>query len=563
MEIESIHITGDPCFKEGWSGFDEFKKINIIIGRNNVGKSRLLRLVQQLAGKGVLEGHRRYSAAIDLSALNRALGSDPSRATKSLIGQKVIWRAAHPKSEILDPLPHAVGESRPPAIRSWCQEIVPHAQLPFAHAHLTQLDADRDIVPEPDISNLSVKSNGSGATNAIQLLLNDKHRDGSLVEDKLRSILNLIFGGEAEFTQIKVQRDGNNWEVFLTELEKGSIALADSGSGLKTVILVALQLLFALEKLATNNSLKLVFLFEELENNLHPGVFRRLLRYIERFSQEHNAYFFITTHSSVVLNMFGRSPDAQIIHVAHNGKTASTCTVTKNLDHTGVTRELGAQPADLLQANGIVWVEGPSDCVYLNKWIELVSEQQKQDDISRGVSSPRRSLSEGRDYQCAFYGGALLNRVSVNPEQSLDECLNLFQINPNIAVVCDSDRAQANDKLKPRVEKLKAGVEPIDHAVLWITEAREIENYIPGDATIDVLAGAPTPRSPEQYESFFPKDNETACYRNDFLKASEAKEKISLAQLTAPHMTFDSMKDRFDWFDRVTEIVNAIRKWGE
>src|SRR5690606_12502722 len=144
---------------------DEFKKINIIIGRNNVGKSRLLRLVQQLAGKGVLEGHRRYSAAIDLSALNRALGSDPYRATKSLIGQKVIWRAAHPNSEILDPLPHAVGESRPPAIRSWCQEIVPHAQLPFAHAHLTQLDADRDIVPEPDISNLSVKSNGSGATN--------------------------------------------------------------------------------------------------------------------------------------------------------------------------------------------------------------------------------------------------------------------------------------------------------------------------------------------------------------------------------------------------------------
>lgn len=562
MEIESIHITGDPCFKEGWSGFDEIKKINVIIGRNNVGKSRLLGLARQLAGKGVLEGHRRYSAAIDLSALNRALGSDPSGASKSLIGQKVIWRPARPKSEILDPLPSAVGESRPSAIRSWCQEIVPHAQLPFTNAHLAELDADRDMVPEPDISNLTIKSNGSGATNAIQLLINDKHRDGSLVEEKLLSILNLVFSGEAKFAQIKVQRDNQNWEVFLTEQNKGSIALADSGSGLKTVILVALQLLFALDAQKQNPS-PLVFLFEELENNLHPGVFRRLLRYIESFSEEHNAYFFITTHSSVVLNMFGRSPDAQIIHVAHNGKTASTRTVTKNLDHTGVTRELGAQPADLLQANGIVWVEGPSDCVYLNKWIELVSERQKQDDISKGVSPPRRSLSEGRDYQCAFYGGALLNRVSVDPDQSLNECLNLFQINPNIAVVCDSDRAQANDKLKPRVEKLMAGVEPLEHAVLWITEAREIENYMPGDAAIDVLAGAPTPRSPEQYESFFPKDNETACYRNDFLKAPEAKEKISLAQLTAPHMTFDNMKDRFDWLDKVTEIVNAIRTWGE
>lgn len=563
MEIESIHITGDPCFKDGWSGFDEIKKINIIIGRNNVGKSRLLGLVRQLAGTGVLSGHLRYSATIDRIAFKKALGSEPPRASESLVGQKAIWRTGQAKIDILDPLPTAVGEPRPSAIRNWCQEIARHAQLPFTNAHLTQLDADRDIVPEPDMSNLSVKSNGSGATNAIQRLINDKHRDGSLVEDKLLSILNLIFNSEAEFSQIKVQRDDQNWEVFLTELEKGSIALADSGSGLKTVILVALQLLFALEKLETNNALQLVFLFEELENNLHPRVFRRLLRYIERFSQEHNAYFFITTHSSVVLNMFGRSPDAQIIHVAHNGKTASTRTVTKNLDHTGVTRELGAQPADLLQANGIVWVEGPSDCVYLNRWVEIVSARQHDEDAGKGISPPRRPLSEGRDYQCAFYGGALLNRVSVDPDESLSECLNLFQINPNIAVVCDSDRAQAHDELKPRVEKLKAGVEPLEHAVLWITEAREIENYIPGDATIDVLAGAPAPRSPQQYESFFPKDHETSSYRNDYLKSPEAKEKISLAQLTAPHMTFDNMKDRFDWLEKLTEIVDAIRRWGE
>src|ERR1017187_7950097 len=58
-----------------------------------------------------------------------------------------------------------------------------------------------------------------------------------------------------------------------------------------------------------------------------------------------------------------------------------------------VISELGAKPSDLLQANGIIWVEGPSDCIYLNRWLDLFTEGR---------------LQEGRDYQCAFYGGSLL-----------------------------------------------------------------------------------------------------------------------------------------------------------
>ena len=79
-----------------------------------------------------------------------------------------------------------------------------------------------------------------------------------------------------------------------------------------------------------------------------------------------------------------------------------------------------------LLSNGIVWLEKPSDRVYFNRWVELCSDG---------------GLREGRDYQCVFYGGSLLARTQfTSPETADDELINLLGINPNVVVVCDSDR---------------------------------------------------------------------------------------------------------------------------
>ena len=48
MKAESIYFKGHSCFKNNWAGFDEIKPINVIIGRNNSGKSHLLDLVEAL-----------------------------------------------------------------------------------------------------------------------------------------------------------------------------------------------------------------------------------------------------------------------------------------------------------------------------------------------------------------------------------------------------------------------------------------------------------------------------------------------------------------------------------
>ena len=249
----------------------------------------------------------------------------------------------------------------------------------------------------------------------------------------------------------------DHWEVYLGEDKKGLIPLSKSGSGLKTILLVLLNLL-VVPKIEKRDKSDFVFAFEELENNLHPALLRRLFQYIEEYTINEKTHIFLTTHSSTALDFFGVSKNAQIIHVLHDGESARTTTVSAHFDHLGVVSELGAKPSDLLQANGIVWVEGPSDRIYLNSWIDLYSEGRFQ---------------EGRDYQCAFYGGSLLARTQfMSPEEAEEaetDLVNLLWVNPNIIVVCDGDRTAKDSDIKGRVKRIETEIQKIPNAHIWIT----------------------------------------------------------------------------------------------
>lgn len=62
MRADSVYFKGHLCFQKEWAGFDTIKPINVIIGRNNSGKSHLLDLVEALS-QGELGGRLAISVS--------------------------------------------------------------------------------------------------------------------------------------------------------------------------------------------------------------------------------------------------------------------------------------------------------------------------------------------------------------------------------------------------------------------------------------------------------------------------------------------------------------------
>lgn len=576
MHATSIHFKGHRCFKDHYAGFDEIKPINVIIGRNNTGKSHLLGLVSALC-EGKLNQDNwncKCCGVLDESALKQSFREGSSESSlrgdlwrengRYFVDAKVEWEVNsggnfhNVKLFVKD---DHVYHRRPESQGVWDAKILAalrNVGFPLSGRTFRHLLADRDIRAEPADTNLALGSDGVGATNVIRRYITTSSDlfPRSLIQENLLEALNTIFSGDGNFTEIQVRvhdepESGKNqgfWEVFLGEKHKGLVALSKSGSGLKTVLLVLLNL-FAVPAFLRKAKANFVYAFEELENNLHPALLRRLFQFLEDYAVKENAPIFITTHSSVALDFFGLSDHAQIIHVKHDGSSASATTVRAHFEKCGVVSELGAKPSDLLQANGIVWVEGPSDRVYLNRWIELISDGE---------------IKEGKDYQCAFYGGALLARTEfASPEEAEKEAnrVNLLRVNPNVVVVCDGDRTAPQTRIKERVRRIKAEVAKIPNAYLWITQGKEIENYIPG-AVIASSQGIATVPDPGQFDNFFPKKRITALSFIEMHLGVKSLDKTQFGIGCVDHMNYSNMRDRFDWLASMSSVVARIREWN-
>ncbi len=571
----SVRFKGHRCFKGEWAGFDHVKPINVIIGRNNTGKSHLLDLANALCQKddfytadwqfqcrGILDEDSVRNHFPENSTRGDLQGNSWNDHGRHFVDKKVCWETDNHANvtslSFLDDCQIAspYGRRSTDARMEYLKLVVQNSKHGLAGSAFRRLLADRDIRPDAASNSLTLEPNGEGATNIIRrfIVSSSPKLPRELIQTDLLFALNKVFSRDGQFTEIQVQihdeagsgHPEDAWEIYLGEKNKGLVSLSRSGSGLKTVFLVLLNML-VIPKIENQTKDRYVFAFEELENNLHPALLRRLLQYIEEYALLEKATIFLTTHSSTALDLFGLSPNAQIIHVSHNGDAASTRTVSAHFDHLGVISELGAKPSDLLQANGIIWVEGPSDCIYINRWLDLYTGSR---------------LQEGRDYQCAFYGGSLLARTQFRtPEDAEKELVNLFRVNPNIIVLCDGDRTAMGARVKDRVRRINSEVRKIPGAHIWVTAAREIENYVPGSVLAKAVGLAALP-DPSQYEMFFPRKGSPGTSYVEARMKRKGIDKMDLAVLSVPLMENPMMEARFDWEAQMKLIVGRIESWN-
>ena len=553
----SLSIQNYLCFGEEPQKIETFKPFNIVIGRNNSGKSTLLDVIERICmcrsieemeeSKKHINSKREPSCVItskDQSFVGFLNRNNPNREFGIAAMKGVDWSLSTEQKRMLKISNDENNDASKHVLQSY-----------FIGLYTSRIGADRDLYPESNKANLRADlhrpfpkftnqlakpflKNGQNLTQSlVQLNLRERQAKihGAIITD-----LNTVFGSKPLFTRIECKLKNPEEETFEVVLEQSNYVQAsvdEMGSGVKTVlsVLIHLHLLPNLLRVEANPQ---VYIFEELENNLHPLLLRRMLDLLERRCREKNAMLFLSTHSPIVIDFFAATEDTQIIHVTHDGESSKLRVVQTYIDNHAILDDLGAKASDLLLANSVIWVEGPSDRIYLKRWIELWDSE----------------LKEGSHYQIVFSGGTLLSYLSADkPNEALEkELIPVLKVNRHNAFFCDSDKKEASVKLKDRVSKIKEESERIELSHIWITSGKETENYIS-----DVVV-----REGLNLDGFIgTKDKFKPVFDHEDLKKYE-KRKADLARKLIPKMTRENMQGALDLDEQMKELCNQIRKWN-
>ena len=271
-----------------------------------------------------------------------------------------------------------------------------------------------------------------------------------------------------------------------------------------------------------------------------PGLQRRLLTYLRKTAKDNGCCIILTTHSNVIIDLFSKDEEAQIIHVVHNGEYATAKSVKTYVENRGILDDLDVRASDLLQANGIVWLEGPSDRLYFNRWIELWTDGK---------------LKEGTHYQCVYYGGRLLAHLSARGE-ALEETIDILNVNKNALVLIDSDKNKEADPINATKQRIIKEIEDIG-GKSWVTKGKEIENYVTSNAinpVLDITAATQV----GQYEKFDQYLNKLKAHEGE----SYLNNKVLFAEKVLPNLSKEDLETVLDLSEKISDAVSEIKRWN-
>lgn len=287
---------------------------------------------------------------------------------------------------------------------------------------------------------------GSGIIERLARLQNPPVENQVLKEDfeAINEFARSVLENPEATIEIPYERD-----TVLVHMDGRTLPLSSLGTGIHEVLILAA---------AATILKKSVLCVEEPELHIHPLLQKKLLQYLNERTD--NQYIF-TTHSAHLLD----AVPAEIFHVIKLDSYSTVNAIASTRERSQICVDLGYRASDILQANSVIWVEGPSDRIYVNYWLNAINDK----------------LVEGVHYSIMFYGGRLASHLSGLDEDEVINAINDFvslrKLNRNSVIFLDSDKRSGRASISSTKLRLK---DEFDYGpgFAWITSGREVENYL-------------------------------------------------------------------------------------
>ena len=361
MKVAVIQISNWKSFAD--TGQIELDKINVLVGRNNGGKSAFIRAMHQMQAGAAID-HQDIRLNTDTSAARFVLVGNPLAGD---IARHFSAQVPRPdNSAVLTVTAKANGAGTPRLqsmlafgdnAQNFGEEQIPNWEPKnFVYTYFSKrkvagfdrgVDIDRSRSVSGDLRHLVAK---------VDRLASPGHPRSAEYLELCQTVLGF---------PITAYPAANGKQAGIQIGNYDSIPIEAMGEGVSSQLGLITDLCMADGNL---------FLIEELENDIHPEGLKKLLEVIVAKSQ--NNQFIISTHSNVVVKHLGAAPNSRILSVSLSdfetgAVPTSTISPVENTAEAriAVLRELGYELYDFDLNDGWLILEESSAQVVIRKYL--------------------------------------------------------------------------------------------------------------------------------------------------------------------------------------------------
>jgi energy-coupling factor transporter ATP-binding protein EcfA2 len=481
MKFESLKIAKILSFGHIQEELNDFSYFNLFIGKNGTGKTNIFKILQglpfQFRRLSIIELGRHFPSFNHKFLQNEGayiffpeidFNTIINRETK---GSEGIGLLEINYSEIT-----SVSQSVPDMKCIKFIEDTEDSHYKYGFSNLKYFEGDVTLFSR-SVTNIKLPETEADFHKDLSLFGNDWKDYLTLLHFGLHYIFGLHFLFQpTTFVQGKLVSGG-----------EGETDIKNLPSGVLNCAKLLIRYFLAIHSY--------VILFDEPELHLEPRVIRKLFQffvwlsvrgkqdkspqeeiifklvedYLKKANWDRNSFpeatgnnwkqkqLFIASHSPVLINEFLTLRSSASIYEFNNRiiefnnrreysnpdlqRGRGLFTTVRKIDSYAISiiENLGCKGSDLLQTNGIIWVEGPSDVIYLKKWLDMYAFENELE-----------KFIQGKHYEFQMFGGTLLDSISLiqngeNESEEYKKILSMFSFSKNAFIVIDSDCVKNSD----------------------------------------------------------------------------------------------------------------------